>query len=177
MALKIRKTGRRSTIDSVVTGQIFIWFNVGSQSINSESHYQSRSCCGRSLTPLRVCCDVCVCASGMLAPVLAEVLYEHVGPFAPLAVFGPTMVLTAIFAGESFDTQRAVLCCTVLCFRVALCRHILYLVHMPTVCAWCNSYHFSRVDYNLNRKLASPVNDATNSSSSSRVCEFRPFFG
>lgn len=40
----------------------------------------------------------------MLAPVLAEVLYDKVGPCAPLAVFGPTMILTAIFAGEDFDT-------------------------------------------------------------------------
>lgn len=35
----------------------------------------------------------------MLAPVLAEVLYDK-GPVWPLAVFCPIMLLVAIFAGE-----------------------------------------------------------------------------
>lgn len=61
----------------------------------------------------------------MLAPVLAEVLYDKVGPFAPLAVFGPTMILTAIFAGEDL-TRNMQYCTVVLC---ALYRHILCLVH------------------------------------------------
>ncbi|CAM9684267.1 unnamed protein product, partial [Ectocarpus sp. 6 AP-2014] len=36
---------------------------------------------------------------GLLAPVLAEVLYDGWGPVAPLLVFGPIMVITGIAAG------------------------------------------------------------------------------
>ena len=39
--------------------------------------------------------------SGVLAPILAEVLYD-MGPIWPLAVFGPAMALTAIFSGQLF---------------------------------------------------------------------------
>lgn len=39
---------------------------------------------------------------GLAAPVLAEVLYDRGGRAAPLLVFGPIMILTAIFAGESW---------------------------------------------------------------------------
>lgn len=38
--------------------------------------------------------------SGLAAPVLAEVLYDRGGRAAPLLIFGPIMILTAIFAGE-----------------------------------------------------------------------------
>lgn len=50
--------------------------------------------------PLRV--------SGMVAPVLAEVLYDK-GPVWPLAVFCPTMLLVAIFAGGFFVGRTAAL--------------------------------------------------------------------
>ncbi|CAN0128374.1 unnamed protein product [Ectocarpus sp. 8 AP-2014] len=36
---------------------------------------------------------------GLLAPVLAEVLYDGWGPVAPLLVFGPIMIITGIAAG------------------------------------------------------------------------------
>ena len=36
--------------------------------------------------------------SGILAPVLAEILYDK-GPVWPLAVFGPSMIVVAIFSG------------------------------------------------------------------------------
>ncbi|CAM9239572.1 unnamed protein product [Ectocarpus fasciculatus] len=36
---------------------------------------------------------------GLLAPVLAEVLYDDWGPAAPLLVFGPIMIITGIAAG------------------------------------------------------------------------------
>ncbi|CAB1098718.1 unnamed protein product [Ectocarpus sp. CCAP 1310/34] len=36
---------------------------------------------------------------GLLAPVLAEVLYDSWGPVAPLLVFGPIMIITGIAAG------------------------------------------------------------------------------
>ncbi len=38
--------------------------------------------------------------SGLLAPILAEVLYDGGGPAAPLLVFGPLMIVTALAAGE-----------------------------------------------------------------------------
>lgn len=39
-------------------------------------------------------------SAGLVAPVLAEVLYDKGGPVAPLLVFGPTMIITGFFAGE-----------------------------------------------------------------------------
>ena len=36
--------------------------------------------------------------SGMLTPILAEVLYDK-SPTWPLAVFGPSMIVAAIFSG------------------------------------------------------------------------------
>lgn len=35
---------------------------------------------------------------GIVTPILAEVLYDE-GPTWPLAVFGPSMVLAAVFSG------------------------------------------------------------------------------
>lgn len=46
--------------------------------------------------------------SGLAAPVLAEVLYDRGGGAAPLLVFGPIMILTAIFAGESWGRTLSV---------------------------------------------------------------------
>lgn len=43
-------------------------------------------------------------SAGLAAPVLAEVFYDKGGPVAPLLLFGPTMILTGFFAGESFDS-------------------------------------------------------------------------
>ena len=62
----------------------------------------------------RFCCLVPACplasflslASGLLAPILSEVLYEK-GPIWPLAAFGPSMVLVAVFSGQlNFETQN-----------------------------------------------------------------------
>ncbi|CAN0092871.1 unnamed protein product [Pylaiella littoralis] len=57
---------------------------------------------------------------GVLAPILAEVLYDRGGPPAPLLVFGPIMIITAVAAGmipietagralddDSWDRQEA----------------------------------------------------------------------
>lgn len=38
---------------------------------------------------------------GIMAPVLAEVLYDRGGPAVPLLVLGPCMIVGAIAAGES----------------------------------------------------------------------------
>lgn len=43
---------------------------------------------------------------GILAPVLAEVLYDRGGPAAPLLVLGPCMIVAAIAAGESRRPAR-----------------------------------------------------------------------
>lgn len=45
-------------------------------------------------------------SSGLLAPILAEVLYDGGGPAAPLLVFGPLMIITGVAAGESVLSQR-----------------------------------------------------------------------
>lgn len=39
--------------------------------------------------------------TGILAPILAEVMYDKGGPVVPLLVFGPLMIIAAIAAGES----------------------------------------------------------------------------
>ena len=48
--------------------------------------------------------------SGLLAPILAEVLYEK-GPVWPLAAFVPSMALVAIASGK-FISQRKLVRCT-----------------------------------------------------------------
>ena len=58
--------------------------------------------------------------SGLLAPILAEVLYEK-GRVWPLAALGPFMILVAIASGKFFLTKS--LCATP---RVSI-LHLLYL--------------------------------------------------
>ena len=61
----------------------------------------------------RFCCLLAACplasflylASGLLAPMLSEVLYEK-GPIWPLAAFGPSMVLAAVFSGQLFLNHK-----------------------------------------------------------------------
>eukprot|EP00904_Undaria_pinnatifida_P013101 jgi/Undpi1/8921/HiC_scaffold_26.g11382.m1 len=44
-------------------------------------------------------CSVVTRLGGLAAPIIAEVMYDKGGPAAPLLVFGPTMIITAIAAG------------------------------------------------------------------------------
>lgn len=46
-------------------------------------------------------------SAGLAAPILAEVLFDKGGPVAPLLVFGPTMIITGIFAGEGLILASA----------------------------------------------------------------------
>ena len=67
----------------------------------------------RTLVRADLCYSLCLRrlwlrSSGMVAPVLAEVLYER-GPVWPLAVFCLTMLLVAIFAGEFLVGRAAAL--------------------------------------------------------------------
>ena len=48
-------------------------------------------------------------ASGLLAPVLAEVLYDK-GPAWPLAAFVPSMILVAIASGKLISQRKHVRC-------------------------------------------------------------------
>ena len=75
----------------------------------------------------------------MLAPILAEVLYDK-GPVWPLALFCATMLLVAIFAGEIFVGRAAALlvvlvgATTVLLVvigAVSMCRHRLVRSNPP----------------------------------------------